>query len=62
MFGFKSLRIRFFFQEEKLREYRREKRKEKKGGIETSGSGSGFDSDMAAVMGFSGFGTSSKKN
>ena len=60
MFGFKSLRIRFFFQEEKLREYRREKRKEKKGGIETSGSG--FDSDMAAVMGFSGFGTSSKKN
>lgn len=51
------------FQEDKLREYRRDKRKEKKNvASDMSDSASGIDPDMAAIMGFSGFGSSSKKN
>ncbi|XP_035218447.1 zinc finger matrin-type protein 2-like [Stegodyphus dumicola] len=46
-------------EEEKLKEYRREKRKEKKRKAIEAFDGE-VDSDMAAIMGFSGF-TSSKK-
>lgn len=52
-------------EEERLREYRRDKRKEKKnrkrgGGATQEEEGGGMD-DMAAIMGFGGFG-GTKKN
>ena len=43
------------FQEDKLRE-------KKNVASDMSDSASGIDPDMAAIMGFSGFGSSSKKN
>ena len=68
----KYLKIRklivFSLQEEKQKAYRREKRKERKRkhnsiDDESGGGGSGgMDPDMAAMMGFSGFGGSSKNN
>jgi len=52
-------------EEEKAREYRRERKKEKKRkeAEDDSGMGGmmGMDPDMAAIMGFGGFGSSSKK-
>jgi len=52
-------------EEEKAREYRRERKKEKKRkeAEDDSGGGGmmGMDPDMAAIMGFGGFGSSSKK-
>ena len=51
-------------QEEKAREYRRERKKEKKRKEAEDDSGGGMmgmDPDMAAIMGFGGFGSSSKK-
>ena len=49
-------------EEEKAREYRKEKRKEKKRKLQKDDlDGGGMDPSMAAIMGFSGFGTSSKK-
>lgn len=50
-------------QEEKIKEYRKEKRKDKKRKIEEANDeeiGSGGD-EMAAIMGFSGFGSKKKK-
>ncbi|XP_055337302.1 zinc finger matrin-type protein 2-like [Paramacrobiotus metropolitanus] len=50
-------------EEEKYREYKREKKQEKKRKAEIQDSGEdgdGMDPDMAAMMGFSGFGTSKK--
>lgn len=52
-------------EEEKIKSYRREKRKNKKrkaedGGDEEEGGPSGVDNDMAAMMGFGGFGGSAK--
>jgi len=55
-------------EEEKAKEYRREKRKEKKQrgrGDDDAGSSAiteGMDPEMAAIMGFSGFNSSSKKS
>merc|ERR1712156_992034 len=53
-------------EEEKAREYRRERKKEKKRkeAEDDSGMGGmmGMDPDMAAIMGFGGFGSSSKKD
>ena len=53
-------------EEEKAREYRKEKRKEKKRKAQKDDDdldeGGGIDPAMAAIMGFGGFGTSSKKN
>jgi U4/U6.U5 tri-snRNP component SNU23 len=55
----------FFLQEEKTREYRRDRRAEKKQKqkAEAAESMVGFeaDADVAAMMGFSGFGSSTKK-
>ena len=50
-------------EEEKAREYRKEKRKEKKRKLQKDDvdEGGGMDPSMAAIMGFGGFGTSSKK-
>lgn len=48
-------------EEEKVKEYRKEKRKEKKRKPQDEVAG-GMDADMMAVMGFGGFGTSSKKS
>ena len=51
-------------QEERLKEYRREKRKERKKRGRTQEEDeeeSAFDPEMAAVMGFSGFGGAKKK-
>lgn len=53
-----------FKQEEKLKEYRREKRKERKRKADSSidedmGTG-GMDPEMAKIMGFSGFSSSKK--
>ncbi|CAG5077041.1 Similar to Zmat2: Zinc finger matrin-type protein 2 (Mus musculus) [Cotesia congregata] len=49
-------------EEEKIKEYRKEKRKDKKRKIEEANEeeGSGGD-EMAAIMGFSGFGSKKKK-
>ncbi|XP_067948126.1 zinc finger matrin-type protein 2-like [Watersipora subatra] len=50
-------------EEEKQKAYRREKRKEKKRQHSSiSGEDGGMDPEMAALMGFSGFGGSSKNN
>lgn len=49
-------------QEEKIKEYRKEKRKDRKRKIEDSKEEEeGQVDEMAAVMGFSGFGSSKKK-
>ena len=49
-------------QEEKQKAYRRDKRKDRKRKADDSGEGtSGMDPDMAAIMGFAGFGGSAKK-
>lgn len=52
-------------QEEKMKEYRREKRRERKkrgrGQEEATDEGEELDPEMAAVMGFSGFGGTKKK-
>ncbi len=49
------------FQEERYREYRKNKKKEKrKREEEESKAAFGADDDMAALMGFSGFGGSKK--
>ena len=49
-------------EEEKAREYRKEKRKEKKRKLQKDDvDEGGMDPSMAAIMGFGGFGTSSKK-
>ena len=67
----KYLKVRklivFLQQEEKQKAYRREKRKERKRkhnsvDDESGGGSGGMDPDMAAMMGFSGFGGSSKNN
>lgn len=54
-----------YTQEEKMKEYRREKRKERKkrgrGHEDTTEEGEELDPEMAAVMGFSGFGGTKKK-
>ena len=49
-----------FLQEEKQKVYRREKRKERKRKATDDLDGAEMDPDMAAIMGFSGFGTSKK--
>merc|ERR1712111_262093 len=49
-------------EEEKAREYRREKKKEKKRKDDSEDAIQGMDPEMAAIMGFGGFGSSSKKN
>jgi len=49
-------------EEEKAREYRREKKKEKKRKEESDDAIEGMDPEMAAIMGFGGFGSSSKKS
>lgn len=49
-------------QEEKAREYRRELKKEKRSKRHDDGGGDDMDPAMAALMGFSGFGSSSKKS
>lgn len=48
-------------EEEKAREYRREKKKEKKRKDDSEDAIQGMDPEMAAIMGFGGFGSSSKK-
>ncbi|XP_065174159.1 zinc finger matrin-type protein 2 [Atheta coriaria] len=48
-------------EEEKLKEYRREKRKESKRKIDEVDDSGEVNDEMAAIMGFSGFGTSKKK-
>ena len=49
------------FQEEKQKAYRREKRKDRKRKADDSGElNINVDADMAAIMGFSGFGTTKK--
>ncbi len=51
----------FAFQEEKQKAYKREKRKERKRKAgDADLDGQDMDPDMAALMGFSGFGTSKK--
>ena len=49
------------FQEEKLKEYRRERKKEKKRKLEEEDDERDVPSALASVMGFSGFGSSKKK-
>lgn len=62
-----SISFVVFFQEEKYNEYRKQQRKNKKErrrgklGEDEGTYGGGEDSDMAAIMGFGGFG-GSKKN
>ena len=48
------------FQEEKQKAYRKEKRKERKRKAESDLDGGDMDPDMAALMGFAGFGGSKK--
>lgn len=53
----------YFLQEEKLKEYRREKRKDRKRKADSSideDAAAGMDPEMAKIMGFSGFSTSKK--
>ena len=51
----------FYYQEEKIKEYRKEKRKDKKRKIEElSEDDAGPSDEMAAIMGFSGFGSKKK--
>ena len=47
-------------QEEKQKVYRKEKRKDRKRRADEADLGGDADTDMAVVMGFSGFGTSKK--
>lgn len=51
----------YLSQEEKIKEYRKEKRKDKKRKIEeVNEDGGGPSDEMAAIMGFSGFGSKKK--
>jgi len=52
--------IFFCCQEEKQKVYRKEKRKDRKRRADEADLDPDADSDMAVVMGFSGFGTSKK--
>lgn len=50
------------YQEEKMREYRREKKKERKRKHDDDDDQPEMNDEMAAMMGFSGFGSSKKAN
>ena len=50
----------FLFQEEKLKAYRKERKKDKKRKASAIDEDSGMDPEMAKVMGFGGFGSSKK--